>query len=106
MLLGLWGHDVRAVASGRAALAAGESFSPHVAILDLELSDMHGAGVAAQLRTQASMPVALVALTGHSEPDVRERAIAAGFDAFFTKPCRLDDLQAFLDGVGAARKLG
>jgi CheY-like chemotaxis protein len=38
----------------------------------------------------------LVALTGHGQPEDRQRAAEAGFDAHLTKPVDLDALRTLL----------
>jgi CheY-like chemotaxis protein len=47
----------------------------------------------------------LIAVTGHSQPQGRERAFAAGFDYFFVKPVDPAVLADLLTEIAAARKL-
>src|SRR5262249_29650512 len=53
MLLQLWGHTVRAVHDGPAALAAAETFHPEVVLCDIGLPGMNGYQLARQLGLQA-----------------------------------------------------
>jgi len=41
-----------------------------------------------------------VALTGYAQPEDRERAAEAGFDAHLAKPPSIDALDAAIDGKG------
>ena len=62
-------------------------------ILDVNLPDMDGYAVAAEVRDRFGGAVRLVALTGFSGSDEYARAGAAGFDSFIVKPAALKDLQ-------------
>lgn len=81
------GLQVRACGSGTEALAAIETFSPQLALLDVMMPDMDGPGVLAQLRTHprtAQLPaVFLTAKTGTAE---MERLRALGAIEVLTKP--------------------
>ena len=77
------------------ALAAGQK--PDVALIDIGLADMDGYAVARTLKSDpATSGIVLVALTGYGSDQDRARAFEAGFDHHFTKPIRLDDLDAVL----------
>lgn len=94
-LLGLWGHDGRAVYSGADALVAVERFRPDVFLLDIGLPRMSGYELARCLRPR--FPTALlVAITGHAHGGYRKLCREAGFDLYLTKPVTLPDLQAVL----------
>ncbi|MGZ8313736.1 MAG: ATP-binding protein [Telluria sp.] len=77
------------------ALAAGHQ--PEVALIDIGLAEMDGYAVARALKSDpATSGIVLVALTGYGSDQDRARAFEAGFDHHFTKPIRLDDLDAVL----------
>jgi CheY-like chemotaxis protein len=97
LLLGLDGHDVQVAYAGRQALELARVFRPEVVILDLGLPDLSGYDVARLLRQDPELqPAALVALTGWSQDEHRQRARDAGFDHHLTKPVDLDQLAAVL----------
>ncbi len=80
-------YDVRSAADGEAALAEARAWRPHVVLLDLSLPKLDGWAVARLIRNDrelASMRV--VALTAHAMCGERETALAAGCDAYLTKP--------------------
>jgi len=68
--------------------------------LDLGLPQLGGCELARLLRqAMAEMPgikTRLVALTGYSDREMRERAGAAGFDAYVVKPIMPEALEALL----------
>jgi two-component system, sensor histidine kinase len=66
---------------------------PDVAFIDIGLPGLDGYGVARRARDGLNgHPVRLVALTGYGQPEDRERAFEAGFDAHLVKPVDLDAL--------------
>jgi PAS domain S-box-containing protein len=99
LLLKSWGHDVRAVHDGAAALAAAAGFRPEVVLLDIGLPGMDGYRVAAALRRLPGLDAAiLIALTGYGQDGDRARSIEAGFDHHLVKPVDFDDLLALVEG--------
>ncbi|HEY5675884.1 MAG TPA: hybrid sensor histidine kinase/response regulator, partial [Myxococcales bacterium] len=54
--------------------------------------------VARAVRDAMGTSVRLVALTGYGQPDDRERALAAGFDVFLTKPAEMDAIGRAMNG--------
>jgi osomolarity two-component system sensor histidine kinase SLN1 len=63
--------------------------------LDLELPDMHGTQVAQRMRA-GGYSGKMIALSGHSDPSVKERCFKSGIDHFVTKPCSVQDLRAYI----------
>jgi CheY-like chemotaxis protein len=57
---------------------------------------MDGFAVAEALRREHGTDLRLVAITGYGGEDVRERALAAGFDEHLVKPVAQEVLQAAL----------
>jgi CheY-like chemotaxis protein len=97
-LLKIWGHDVRLAHDGPEAVAAARDYRPEVILLDIGLPGMDGFAVAAQLREEGLGGRLLVALTGYSEQQDRDRAQKAGFDHHLVKPINPDTLQKLLGG--------
>ncbi|MEO8848851.1 MAG: PAS domain-containing protein [Casimicrobiaceae bacterium] len=95
------GHDVRCVHTADEALAQLGAAAPDVVLLDIGLPQMDGYEVARRMRMlPACSGVRLVALTGYSQPEDRERARAAGFDRFVVKPLDFALLDSILTGHG------
>jgi two-component system, cell cycle response regulator DivK len=68
---------------------------PHVVVMDLSLPGLDGFEVARLLRLDArTAGVPLIALTGHADVSIEERARACGFDAYLLKPCLPEQLLA------------
>src|SRR5262249_22662128 len=75
LLLRCWGHQVRVVHDGPAALASASAHPPEVVLLDIGLPGMTGYEVARHLRKQPALRKALiVALTGYGQEEDRRRS--------------------------------
>ncbi len=96
MLLKLAGHEVVAAEDGRRGIEAAAGAEFDVALIDIGLPDTDGYEVATELRTAHGNAIFLVALTGFSQPEDKQRALAAGFEAHLTKPVELATLQKLL----------
>ena len=76
-----------------------EAASPAIAIVDIGLPEMDGYEVARRVRAALGTGITLVALTGYSQPEERDRATDAGFDVHLTKPVGPDALMEVLARV-------
>ena len=85
-------------ATGRAFLDSLSASRPDCIVLDLQMPGLNGIDVMNAL-ARAGLAVPVVMVTGHDEPDSRERCLAAGARAYLCKP--FDDA-ALLHAVGEA----
>jgi two-component system CheB/CheR fusion protein len=101
MMLQLNGHEVRTALDGPAALEAARAFKPQFVLLDIGLPGMSGYEVAGRLRQRPETQKAvLIAVTGYSQAEDRQRSKEAGFDHHLAKPVTLDELNAALNSLG------
>lgn len=85
------GHQVIAQATtGEEAVEKARAFRPDVAILDIKMPGMDGIDAAAAITADRPLPIIL--LTAYSQPDLAERAVAAGVSAYLVKPVSQEDL--------------
>jgi CheY-like chemotaxis protein len=97
MLLEMRACQVYAAENGSDGIALARSRRPEVAFIDIGLPGMDGYEVARQLKSApATADIALVALTGYGSEADRAKAREAGFALHFTKPIKLEDLDAAL----------
>ncbi|KAA0572132.1 ATP-binding protein [Azospirillum sp. Sh1] len=92
------GHQIDAVADGRAALAAVTAADYDALILDMEMPVLDGRSTARAIRRMDG-PVARIPIVGLSAdalPEHRDGHMAAGLDAYLTKPIDWDQLNAVL----------
>jgi DNA-binding response OmpR family regulator len=90
-LLTVWGHEVVAAEDGIVALHEYDEFNPDIMIIDLDLPGIRGEKVVSAIRARGSKAF-IIALTGWSLSEYRERATEAGCDVFLLKPCDLEEL--------------
>jgi CheY-like chemotaxis protein len=104
-LLGMRGHAVVCVESGREVLAAldaagAEAFD--LILMDVQMPEMDGLEVTRIIRTRerdsgAHLPI--IAVTAHAMKGDEERCLEAGMDAYVAKPIRLEQLFAAMERV-------
>jgi CheY-like chemotaxis protein len=94
VLLSSNGFRVQLAADGAAALsAAGEQ--PDVIVMDLAMPGLNGWEATRRLKTdEATRHIPVIVLTAHAMDHYRDVAVAAGCDAFLSKPCAIEDLVA------------
>ncbi len=98
------GANVRSTPNGRDALEALRDGAFDVLVSDLDMPHLDGLGLVSELRaSERHRGLPALALTGSTMPDVRRRALEAGFDAFATKPVLADDLVAAVRSLLATR---
>jgi PAS domain S-box-containing protein len=83
----LLGHQVYSAADGLTGVGLALELAPDLTLVDVGLPGIDGYEVASRLRADRSgQRLRLVALTGYGQPEDRDRARAAGFDAHVVKP--------------------
>jgi FixJ family two-component response regulator len=92
------GLHAEGFATGRAFLDSLSASRPDCIVLDLQMPGLNGIDVMNAL-TRTGLAVPVVIVTGHDEPESRERCLAAGARAYLCKP--FDDA-ALLQAVGEA----
>jgi signal transduction histidine kinase/DNA-binding NarL/FixJ family response regulator len=95
------GANCVAVGDGEAALAAAERESFDAVILDLGMPRLDGVETARRLRLRAAEGLRIIGVSAHAAEHEKARALAAGMDAFLTKPVELSTLAAALDAQGS-----
>jgi PAS domain S-box-containing protein len=96
-VLTLEGHRIAVAHDGAEGIARAHEFGPDVVLCDIGLPGIDGYDVARALRRDPFVASAvLVALTGYAQPEDRQRAREAGFDAHLAKPPDLPALNRLL----------
>jgi len=90
------GHDASYATDGTGALQAARKLRPEFIFLDIDLPDLKGSEVAKGLRSVPGCENTLIiAITGLGD-EHRDRMLAAGCDAFYTKPLEPHLVQGLL----------
>jgi two-component system, sensor histidine kinase and response regulator len=99
-LLQKWGHSVVVVGSGKEALAAVTRETFALVLMDVQMSAMDGLATTAVIRAQEQTTgthIPIVALTAHAMQEDCERCLAAGMDAYLSKPLQAPQLFQLID---------
>ncbi len=100
LLLKYAGYEVTTVYSGDQALAAVRREQFDALISDIGMPGMNGYELAEQVRALPGYEhVPMIAVTGFTMYDDRDRALSSGFNAFLTKPISPNDLINLLAGL-------
>ena len=95
-LLTLKGHNVTGIPGGEelfSTLAAGR---PELVLMDIQMPGKDGFALLAEIRASEYRDLRVIALTAHAMSGDREKAMAAGFDGYITKPI---DIRQFPEQV-------
>ena len=98
MLLQHSGYEVATASTASDALGAAQSDAFDIIVSDIGMPGMNGYELVKALRAlpdYASVP--MIALTGFAMHNDRERALAAGFNAYLTKPIDPASLIEFME---------
>ncbi len=93
------GHTVDVARTGREVLAMLDRTHVDVVLMDLQMPEISGFEATVEIRArerQEGGHLRIVAMTAHAMPGDRERCLAAGMDAYLTKPI---DRQLLYDAV-------
>jgi DNA-binding response OmpR family regulator len=92
------GFDVVTATRGDEALALARQLRPRAALLDVEMPGLDGMEVARGIRSDPELAKTLIVLlTARDRPEDVEAGMAAGADAYLTKPFSPQELEATID---------
>ena len=81
------GYHILEASDGEQAVRVSESERPDVILMDLNLPVLDGFAAAERIRANPELKeTVIVAVTAHSDTEMRTRSLAAGCNAFVTKP--------------------
>lgn len=98
-LLTLRGHHVVGLSGGEGLIEALERSTPDLVLMDIQLPGRDGFALLQDIRASGHRDRRVIALTAHAMSGDRERALAAGFSGYITKPI---DIRTFPAEVEAA----
>ena len=96
------GYAITVVGDGRAALAALDRESFDLVLMDIQMPGMDGFEATAVIRQReesAGTHIPIVAMTAHAFKGDQERCLAAGMDAYISKPVRQQELYATIEAI-------
>ena len=94
------GYHILEASDGAQAVEVAARERPEVILMDLSLPVMDGLAAAERIRADPNLrDTVIVAVTAHQEQGYRARALAAGCNAFVTKPVDFVWLKDLLDNL-------
>jgi len=94
------GYVVSVAVDGREAVAAFEAGSYDAVLMDVQMPEMDGFEATAAIRVKEKSTgghIPIIAMTAHALKGDQERCIAAGMDAYISKPIRTNELFATIE---------
>jgi two-component system cell cycle response regulator len=99
-LLRAFGHATEAARDGRKGVEMAVRGGFDAIVCDIQLPGLDGFEVARAIREHGGPPIPLLAVTAFAQVGDRERALAAGFDGYISKPIEpetfVQQVEAFL----------
>lgn len=97
-LLEMSGYRVSVATNGAEAVQKAEHVSPQVILMDLSLPVIDGLAATRRIREVSRLKdVPIIAVSAHDTMDFHAEALAAGCDAYITKPIDYDELQGLIE---------
>lgn len=101
-ILAAYGYEVIAAETGQKALDSVRDTLPDLVILDIQLPDISGLEIAKKFKGDDRLKaIPIVAVTSFAMAGDEEKALAAGCDAYITKPISIasfgSEIQKMLD---------
>jgi DNA-binding NarL/FixJ family response regulator len=87
---------------GQEALERIRELRPDIALLDIDMPKLHGFDVARTIREEG-LPVEIVFLTVHAEPEFFKKALELDAKGYVLKDCALTDIVACIRAVSAGQ---
>ena len=96
------GHEVVPVADGRNVVATAQRFVPDLVIMDIQLPEISGLDITRKIKADAMIKhIPVIAVTAFAMKDDEEKILAAGCEAYLSKPIAIDvflsTVRRFLD---------
>src|SRR5512133_54793 len=94
------GYDVFLAVNGRDGVDAARFQKPDLILMDLGMPEMDGWMAAQRLKSdEVTKSIPLFALTAHTLPGERKRAIQAGCDGYVSKPIHVEGFLSLIESA-------
>jgi CheY-like chemotaxis protein len=91
--------------TGREAVKSARENKPDVILMDLSLPEMDGWEAAREIKNDPEIAhIPLIALTAHTLPGDRKKAMEAGFDNYISKPINVPAFYEIVSAILTGKK--
>jgi CheY-like chemotaxis protein len=98
------GYDVKVARDGSEGVEWAKTLQPDLIVMDIELPRLNGLEATRRLKEQPETKhIPIIILSSHSEKASRDKAFAAGCDAYHTKPTDFTYLKTEIETLLQAR---
>jgi len=98
------GFEVKVATNGKEGVEWAKTLQPDLIVMDLNLPKLDGTAATRQLRSQPeTQDIPIIVLTSHYDEKHRAQALAAGCDAYETKPPEFERLVEKIHSLVARR---
>ncbi|MDQ3473256.1 MAG: response regulator [Acidobacteriota bacterium] len=99
-LLEMSGYCVTEAVNGMEAVSQAEQENPQIILMDLSLPLVDGLAATRRIRQLPSVKgVPIIAVSAHDTMDFHAEALAAGCDAYITKPIDYGELEGLIESL-------
>jgi two-component system, cell cycle response regulator DivK len=99
------GYEVFLAVNGRDGADAARFQKPDLILMDLGMPEMDGWAAAQKLKSdETTKSIPLFALTAHTLPGERKRAIQAGCDGYISKPIHVESFLKLIESALAVKQ--
>ena len=92
------GYDVFLAVNGRDGVAAARFQKPDLILMDLGMPEMDGWAAAEKIKSDlVTKSIPLIAITAHTLPRDRYRALQVGYDEYISKPIHVQSFLKIID---------
>ena len=104
-ILRLRGHAMAGLPSGDGLLETIDRERPDLILMDIQLPERDGFKLLKEIRASPHAATRVIALTAHAMAGDRERALAAGFEGYITKPIDIREFPELIDRALAGERI-
>jgi CheY-like chemotaxis protein len=99
-LLEMSGYSVTEAVNGMEAVSQAEREEPQIVLMDLSLPLVDGLAATRKIRQLPSLKgIPIIAVSAHDTMDFHAEALAAGCDAYITKPIDYGELEGLIESL-------
>ncbi len=94
------GYETKEVTSGEEAVVEAVQSKPDLIVMDIRLPGIDGLEATRRLKSDASTAgIPIIAVTAHAMPEDEARILAAGCQAYLSKPLRFAEFISVVNGL-------